>query len=282
MKSKLYSSCAVDAGSFAAAHNLCASEALNRLQPLLSANDAMRKALARSCLGAHPKQETSGVLFQMLVSAVMAIEAAIALYTTGFEKCVPWVTRRAVGISIDVLYILDGDPADRFGAFMRAFLKEEAAALRSWKTRLNGLPDDARQVSQHSYHNAATCYEAFAQVVHGEWPNSGRAWPQNGSDKFDQVGMGLVFDASHRRYAYDTVCEARGLLESFITAALPPAAQEGIEADAIATVEMQIYFAALIVNQASWAYCGEHPDVEALHMLVQARETTEEQLQKLM
>jgi len=190
----------------------------------------------------HETEYSHGLVKTMLKRAYDHVEASIVALVTDSTASAEVLSRAVVEASMNVRYVIRGEPFSRLGTYFWNFIREDAKAIQNWEKELIGLSKveaDAIQpmIDRRWERNRGS--KMFVADLFGHC-STDEKWP-NIAEKFKAVEESMTYRTVYSRMCAQVHNDAEDLLSDFVVATQNPKRLQQMRQETIAFGRLMVY-----------------------------------------
>jgi hypothetical protein len=199
-----------------------------------------------------------GLVLNLLHRNFEHAEAAILALVTGSGSSAEVVARASVESSVNILYILAGDPVARLRAYFDYYLESVDAQVLKWKAQLTELNENEAAIHQAALDRRVAANAHVRRVVDGVFGSARERWAKNINERFKCIGESLGYRTFYARMSSEAHGDAEETLRYFIGRISDETVLEAMALETVWATRFYIYYAVSFFLRASLTYARNY------------------------
>lgn len=197
-----------------------------------------------------------GLLLQMLDRNFEHAEASIVAFVTGCGSSAEVITRASVESSVNIIYILSGERADRLKSYFEHYFSQVDSQTDKWETesmKLQPHETALQKVGIEKRRAANETVRTLMRSILGE--AKGTRWPKSVLQRFSEIEDALSYRTIYARMSSETHSDAEETVRYFLGKVHnDPTILEKMALETIEMTRFYIYYAVSMFLNACLAY----------------------------
>lgn len=242
---------------FAERHHLTLTDLVHREKVGIKSTSAAFLLVNQSAQLDHRalSDPSVGLLLNLLHRNFEHVEAAITAFVSGCGPSAEVVARASVESSVNILYILAGEPVARLRAYFDCHLEEVDAQVRKWKAQLTELNENEAAMHQAAADQRLAASAEVRRVVDGVFGSARERWAKSINERFKCIGESLGYRTFYARMSSEAHGDAEETLRYFIgRMQSDETVLDAMALETVWTTRLYIYYAVSFFLRASLMY----------------------------
>ncbi|HMN39061.1 MAG TPA: DUF5677 domain-containing protein [Hyphomicrobium sp.] len=266
---------------FSNRHNLKPTDALRRervgLKALFSTNVRLSKSFAELDDWAL-SDPAIGLLLNLIHRNLEQAEGGLVAFVTGCGPSAEVAARASVELSVNILYILNGDAVSRLRSYFDYYLGAVDAQVRNWRSHASSLPS-AEQIAHHEAAARREAANAALRDFLSSFPTSSEPWPRSIEERFRLINEGILYRTLCARMSSEAHGDAEETLRYFLGKVSGQDVLEKMASETWWNARFFVYFSICFFLRAAARYSGVYSLSNTARHVVNALRTCELELE---
>ncbi len=222
-----------------------------------------------------------GVLLNLLHRNFGLADAAILAFATECGQMAEVAARASVESSVNIAYIVLGDPADRMRAFFDHYFATVDRQVATWERGIGALSGAEADAHRAAVARRKELNAALRAAIGRSGKPATETWPRSIEDRFKALGDPLAYRTMYARMSSEAHGDAEDTLRYLIGTLGTREHLEAMALETVWTTRMYVHYAVLWFVRASIMYAIRYDMAEAADRLKPEFEAVEAELAEI-